>query len=141
MPRTLVLAAAALVAANVAVTTGPATAQPARSAASSRTVLVQADNFRFCAATATICAPTDSDHATTVKVGTRVRWVYQDTACDAVVPCPGHDVVLPHGGTTKLTKSDGATIFTTVFRRAGSYSYFCSAHEAFGMTGRIIVKR
>jgi plastocyanin len=113
---------------------GAASAQP-------KTVRIQADNFRFCDIGAVACTPTDSDHVTTVKVGTRVKWIYKDTACDAIAPCPGHNVVLRHGGTTRFTKSDGKTIFSMVFKRAGTYSYVCSAHQSFGMTGRIVVKR
>ena len=132
MGRTLATAAAVLLVATVS--GGAAAAQP-------KTVRVQADNFRFCDAGATVCTPSDSGHTTTVKVGTRVRWVYEDRACDVVAPCPGHDVVFPHFGTTKFTKTDGKTIFTMVFKRPGTFSYFCSEHESFGMTGRVVVKR
>ncbi|MDQ1697928.1 MAG: Copper binding protein plastocyanin/azurin family [Frankiaceae bacterium] len=106
-----------------------------------RTVALQADNFRFCAASAAACLPTDSGNTTTVKVGTRVSWTYTDTACDVIVPCPGHNVIFAKGGSKKLVKSDGARIFSMVFRRAGTYDYFCSAHEPFGMTGAVVVKR
>lgn len=111
------------------------------SAASRRSVTVQSDNFRFCAASASFCDPTSGDYRVTVPVGTRVRWTYTDTACDVVVPCPGHNVVFTRGGGNHtLVKSDGAVIFTMVFRRAGTYSYYCGAHKQFGMTGTVVVK-
>lgn len=114
---------------------------PTQATAAPKTLTLQAANFRFCAASATTCLPTDSGTKTTVKVGTRVTWVYADKACDAVAPCPGHDVILPKGGTTKFVKTDGKRIFSTVFRKRGTYDYFCSAHQSFGMTGTIVVTR
>jgi len=136
-PLTALAAGACLVSGAVAY---PAVASGAR-AAHHPTVTVQASDFRFCAAGSTPCLP-NADGTTTVKVGTRVVWTYADTACDAVVPCPGHDVVFSKGGgETKLVKADGAKIFSMLFRRPGRFNYFCSAHQSFGMTGTIVVTR
>jgi plastocyanin len=106
-------------------------------------VTVQASNFRFCASSATTCVPErDDNYSLTVPVRTKVTWVYQDQACDAVVPCPGHNVVFARGGgSSKLVKSDGAVVFSMVFRKAGTFSYFCSAHQSFGMTGTVVVTK
>jgi plastocyanin len=104
-------------------------------------VKVQASDFQFCAPNAAACAPTDSS-TTTVKRGTRVTWVYTDHACDAVVPCPGHNVIFANGsGEKKLYKSQGVTMFSMVFRKAGTYSYWCGAHKSFGMVGTVVVTK
>jgi hypothetical protein len=117
-------------------------AASAGAAARARTVALQADDFRFCDGSAQACLPTDTGVTTTVKVGTRVTWTYRDAACDAVAPCPGHNVLFAKGGgSKKLVKSQGARVFSMIFRKAGTYDYFCSAHEQFGMTGTIVVKR
>jgi len=106
-------------------------------------VALQAANFRFCAAGATTCLPErDDGYVTKVRVGTTVTWVYQDKACDAIVPCPGHNVVFSYGGgSTALVKRDGARILRMTFSRTGTYSYYCGAHKSFGMTGTIVVTR
>ena len=104
-------------------------------------VKVQAGDFQFCASSAAACTPNDSS-TTTVKKGTRVTWVYTDHACDVVVPCPGHNVIFANGrGETKLYKAQGATMFSMVFRRPGTYSYWCGAHKSFGMVGTIVVTK
>jgi plastocyanin len=124
-------------AAGLAAVTLPATAatKPAP------TVRLQASDFRFCPASAPACAPND-DGSITVRAGTRVTWVYADHACDAVVPCPGHNVVFANGrGSTKFVRTQGAVIFSGVFNHPGRYSYWCTAHKSFGMTGTVIVKR
>jgi plastocyanin len=95
-------------------------------------VKVQASDFQFCASSST----------TTVKRGTRVTWVYTDYACDAVVPCPGHNVIFANGsGEKKLYKAQGVTMFSMVFRKAGTYSYWCGAHKSFGMVGTVVVTK
>jgi len=106
-------------------------------------VTLQADDFRFCAASASACLPErDDNNVTTVPVGTRVTWVYTDRACDVVAPCPGHNVVFAKGfGSKRLVKTEGALIYRTTFTRAGRYSYFCTFHQSFGMTGTIVVTR
>jgi hypothetical protein len=106
-------------------------------------VTLQASDFRFCAASASACLPERDDNAvTTVPIGTRVTWTYTDRACDVVVPCPGHNVVFTKGfGSKRLVKSDGAVIYRMTFKRAGRYSYFCTAHQSFGMTGTIVVTK
>lgn len=102
---------------------------------------VQASDFLFCAASAPACTPSDSS-TTTVKKGTRVTWIYTDHACDAVVPCPGHNVIFANGsGETKLYKAQGVTMFSMLFRRPGTYSYWCGAHKSFGMVGTVVVTR
>ena len=126
----------ALVALAVSTVAGPA------SAGRPHAVTVQGDNFRFCAASASFCGPTAGDYRLTVPVGTRVRWTYTDTACDVVLPCPGHNVIFTRGGgSSKLVKSDGAVIYSAVFRRIGTFSYYCGAHKQFGMTGTVVVTR
>lgn len=130
----------AAAAVTVALACGAVLPGAAATAAAPSPVTVQADNFRFCSGGAAGCLPTDTGFTTTVPVGSAVRWVYTDTACDAVAPCPGHNVVFSGGGgSTRLVKADGATIFTEVFTRPGRYSYFCSAHQSFGMTGTVVV--
>jgi plastocyanin len=131
----VVLSVAALLASAAA----PVTAGAAPAAA--RTARMQASNFKFCPASAPACTPAD-DGALTVKVGTRVVWVYTDHACDAVVPCPGHNVVFANGsGSRKLVKQQGAVVFSGVFKHPGTFHYVCSAHASFGMTGTVVVKR
>ena len=104
-------------------------------------VKVQASDFQFCAPSAAACTPNDSS-TTTVRKGTRVTWVYADHACDVVVPCPGHNVIFANGsGETKLYKAQGATMFSMVFRKAGTYSYWCGAHKSFGMVGTVVVTK
>ena len=104
-------------------------------------VKVQASDFQFCAGGAAACTPTDSS-TTTVKRGTRVTWVYTDHACDVIVPCPGHNVIFANGsGEKTLYKTQGATLFSMVFRKAGTYSYWCGAHKSFGMVGTVVVTK
>ena len=104
-------------------------------------VKVQASDFQFCASGAAACTPTDSS-TTTVKKGTRVTWVYTDHACDAVVPCPGHNVIFANGsGETKLYKAQGVTMLSMVFRKPGTFSYWCGAHKSFGMVGTVVVTK
>ena len=106
-------------------------------------VTIQVANFRFCSSAATTCVPEqDDNYAVTVPLRTKVTWIYEDKACDAVAPCPGHDVVYAGGGgSSKLVKTDGAVVFSMVFRKAGTYSYYCSAHQSFGMTGKVVVTK
>ena len=131
-----VLAAGALLLATVG---GVASAAPGRAIPTAR---VQASNFKFCPASAAMCTPTDSGTVTTVKVGSRVIWTYTDHACDVVLPCPGHNVVFSNGtGTRKLIKKQGAVIYSAIFKRPGRFSYVCTAHAQFGMTGTLVVKR
>jgi plastocyanin len=130
--KLLVLAAAAGLAAVTV---------PAGAASKPATARLQASDFRFCAASAPACSPNDNG-SITVKVGTRVTWTYTDHACDAVVPCPGHNVVFANGrGATKFVKTQGAVIFSGVFTHPGKFAYWCTAHKSFGMTGTVVVKR
>ncbi|HVB28014.1 MAG TPA: plastocyanin/azurin family copper-binding protein, partial [Mycobacteriales bacterium] len=137
-PGLVALGAAGVLAVSWMTEQAHAASSLAATSASPPNVAIQASDFRFCAATATTCLPTDSAHVTTVVAGTRVLWRYQDSECDAVVVCPGHNVAF--GRTvSKTVKSDGALLYSAVFRIPGSYSYFCTIHQVFGMTGKIIV--
>lgn len=99
---------------------------------------VQANGFRFCAASAAACTPLDNG-SFTVNAGTTVTWKYTDTACDALVPCPGHNVTFP-GSTAPTVKTDGAVLLTKTFPTAGRFDYQCTIHAASGMTGTVIVE-
>jgi plastocyanin len=110
----------------------PATARAAT------TTAVQADNFRFCAGTAPVCLPTDTGFSVTVAAGDSVAWTYTDTACDLVALCPGHNVTFADGGGATM-KSQGATLLTRTFTKAGTFNYTCTIHASFGMTGVIVV--
>jgi plastocyanin len=117
-----------------ALVAGVVSAAPAH-AATQR--FVKADNFRFCNAGPTPCSPA-KNFTITVAHGTRVTWIYKDTACSAVVACPGHNVSSTHhAGTTH--KKDGAVLLSIVFNTPGTYHYFCSIHQSFGMTGTVKV--
>lgn len=137
MHRRLVMAVGA--AATLAVGAMPAGA----TTKTPKPVTIQVANFRFCASSATTCVPEqDDNYSVTVPLLTKVTWIYQDKACDAVAPCPGHNVVYAGGGgSSKLVKADGAVVFSMVFRKAGTYSYYCSAHQSFGMTGKVVVTK
>jgi len=112
------------------------------SAAAARTLPVkkiQADNFRFCKPSETTCSTTaDTNHKTHVLVGQKIKWIYRDAACDSYYICPGHNVTFKsrHSGTVM---QEGAVIYTTTFRKPGTYSYWCTHHQNQGMTGRIVV--
>jgi len=108
--------------------------------AATPTVKLQANNFRFCAASAPGCTYFDSGYTTTVAPGTKVTWTYTDVECDVILPCPGHTVTFGAKLGSALVKHEGALIFSLVFRRPGTYSYFCKIHASFGMTGKIVVK-
>lgn len=133
--------------AALALTAGAVPASAAAQQAAARKppppVSLQASDFRFCAASATACLPERDDNTvTTVPVGTRITWTYTDHACDAVLPCPGHNVVFTNGkGSRKLIKTEHGVIARMTFTRPGRYSYFCTAHQSFGMTGTIVVKK
>ena len=128
-----VLAVAAAGAAIALFTSPAALAAPAP-------VSVQADNFRFCAASAPTCTPLDSAYSVTVPAGTTVTWTYTDTECDLVVPCPGHNVTFKDV-VGKTVKQEGAVLLTRTFTTPGTYDYFCSIHQAFGMTGTVVVQQ
>ena len=132
----VVMSIAALLAAAAA----PLTASAAPAAG--HLTRMQASNFRFCAASAPGCTPAD-DGALTVRVGTRVVWTYADHACDALAPCPGHNVVFATRGygSQRLVKRQGAVIYSVVFKRPGTFQYVCSAHSSFGMSGTVVVTR
>src|SRR5438105_3374098 len=96
LPR--LLAVATLVA-------GALTVAPDRATAAGP-VTVQANNFRFCGADAAGCTPVDSGFQTTVAPGTQVTWVYRDSECDAIAPCPGHNVTFADAA-SKTIKQEG----------------------------------
>lgn len=99
---------------------------------------MRADNFRFCLMTAAQCLPTDSGNVVTVTPGTTVTWTYTDTACDAVLPCPGHNVRFGATG-GKTIKKDHVTLYRRTFTKPGRYAYQCAIHASVGMTGVIVV--
>lgn len=64
----------------------------------------------------------------TVKVGTTVTWINQET---------DHDVVSDAGVFTSPRLNNGAN-YTYTFTQAGEYPYHCGIHPS--MTGKIIVQ-
>ena len=114
-------------------------AAPATGAGAAGGVEIQASNFRFCDGAAAMCLPTDTATQTMVPAGTTVTWVYKDTGCDAVVPCPGHNVTFADLA-GKTIKQEGAVLLTRTFTAPGQYAYRCTIHEGFGMTGTIVVQ-
>jgi plastocyanin len=124
-------------------TTVPVLAQSHGNGATSSTPptkKVQADNFRFCKASKTSCSTTDdTNHRTRVVVGQRVKWIYRDEACDSTYLCPGHNVTFKHRHSGDV-HTQGATIYTRVFKNPGTYNYWCTHHKDQGMTGRIVVR-
>jgi plastocyanin len=127
-----------------AASTVPVLAQSHSSQTSARTlraVKVQANNFRFCKNSKATCSTTtDTNHATHVLVGQKIKWIYKDSACDNNYLCPGHNVTFAHRHSGD-TMTEGAVIYTTVFKHTGTYSYYCTHHKTQGMTGRIIVTK
>lgn len=71
----------------------------------------------------------------TIDPGTTVVWEWESS---------GHNVVADDApddweGTGDDTFSEGHT-YEHTFETAGEYEYYCSPHQAFGMTGRIAVE-
>lgn len=79
------------------------------------TVMIQ--NFAF------------NPNSITVKVGTNVTWVNQDSA--------SHTIVGDNGTFQSNNLANGAN-YTYNFTKAGEYSYHCSIHPS--MVGKIIVQ-
>ena len=117
----------------------PALASPHAARAATATKKVLADDFRWCKPSASGCTSTDENHKTRVVVGTRVKWIYNDTECDAIAFCPGHNVKLAHHKKSADVKTDGAIIKSMVFNSVGTFKYWCTNHVNQGMTGRIVV--
>jgi plastocyanin len=67
--------------------------------------------------------------STTVAVGTKVTWKFEDSAA--------HTVKADDGSFTSPALSNGQT-FTHVFTKAGTFSYICGIHQY--MHGTITVK-
>jgi plastocyanin len=67
--------------------------------------------------------------ALTVSVGTKVTWMFEDSA--------KHTVKADDGSFSSPALSDGQT-FSFTFTKAGTYSYICSIHQY--MKGTITVK-
>ena len=126
-----------------AATSVPVMAQTHAASAPARTLTVkkiQADNFRWCKPSKTSCSTTDdTNHKTHVVVGQKIKWIYRDGACDSYSLCPGHNVTFAHRHSAGDTRTQGAVIYTTVFKKAGTYNYWCTHHQSEGMTGRIVV--
>ena len=118
---------------------GPAAVISPASAGTHPVKRVQANNFRWCKASAASCTTDDTNHRTKVVVGTRVKWIYNDGQCDAISFCPGHNVKLAHHKKSADVKTDGAVIKSMVFNSVGTFSYWCTNHKDQGMTGRIKV--
>jgi plastocyanin len=123
--------------------TGPATlpalASPDAHRAATATKKVLADDFRWCKFSAGSCTTADENHRTRVVVGTRVKWIYNDSECDAISFCPGHNVKFAHHRKSADVKTDGAVITSKVFNSVGRFSYWCTNHKDQGMTGRVVV--
>ena len=100
---------------------------------------VLADDFRWCRYSAGSCTSADENHRTRVVVGTRVKWIYNDTECDAISLCPGHNVKFAHHRKSADVKTDGAVIKSMVFNSVGTFKYWCTNHVNQGMTGRVVV--
>jgi plastocyanin len=110
--------------------------------ASSRPVVrIQASNLRFCADSAAACTSGDENYRTRVVVGTKVKWIYRDAACDAIAACPGHNVKRRHHHVSPTVKADGALITSVVFNSVGKFHYWCTIHRGAGMTGTVVVRR
>ena len=135
----------ALIVAALVGLAGPATvpalasSHAPRAAAASHTKKVLADDFHWCKPSSTGCTADDENHRTKVVVGTRVKWIYDDTECDAISFCPGHNVKFAHQHKSADVKSDGTVIATMTFNSVGTFSYWCTNHKSQGMTGRIKV--
>ena len=120
---------------------GPVTISASASSPAAATSVkrVQGNNFHWCKASASSCSTADENHVTKVVVGTKVKWIYNDPQCDSISSCPGHNVTFAHHHKTADVKTDGAVITSRVFKSVGTFSYWCTNHKTFGMTGRIKV--
>jgi plastocyanin len=80
----------------------------------------------------------------TVHVGDTVRWRWASS---------GHNVVSGTGGSADGTFCSpnnqncgsaplpgSGTTYEHTFNNAGTFPYFCSAHQSFGMTGMVVVQ-
>ena len=129
-------------------------------------------NFRFCHRAS--CLPTDfvyvrnptgngliSKNAfagtiivrTVVHAGDTVVWTYNDSFCDGISGCPGHEVCFENGtaggdcGTRIMDARNGprkVVSFTIPAntKRGTLLRYFCNinTHYVFGMTGALLVR-
>lgn len=136
-------------------------AVPAHTAEASR-VDITISNFRYCQADT--CTPADAGYLRTadgpvdgldnpvavidVKRGANVYWLYQDSFCDALGGCPGHNVVFEDGSVQGDRKGfvaaggTGKAIKVEITQAVGTtIRYFCSVnnHYETGMTGIINV--
>jgi len=122
---------------------------------------IDMSTFRSCPARAFPCDPLDIGYVsapgstspaveqyspiTTVKVkaGDVVTWTYNDSACDAIQVCPGHDVgftnsALPPTSTGSTITKHAITWTVPAGLAAGTYlPYYCSLHAPFGMNGAL----
>ena len=136
------------------------------------TVNFTVSNFRFCHRAS--CLPTDfvyvrnptgngliSKNAlaatllfrTVVHPGDTVVWTYNDSFCDAISGCPGHEVCFENGtaggdcGNRIMDARNGprktvSFVVPANTKRGTLLRYFCNinAHFVFGMTGALLVK-
>jgi plastocyanin len=136
-------------------------APPAR--ADGPTILIS--NFRFCGNRPFPCDPADMVYVpdpntgapavpvyipfgvVNVKPGDIVTFLYNDSICDAISGCPGHQVQFVDGPLVNGSpiKTDGGTITFTVpadWQPGADKPYFCpvgGAHYKLGMTGMLHV--
>ncbi len=121
---------------------------PSAEAAPPKPVMLQASSFRFCEDSASYCSPLAPSHTVTVRRGTLVVWTYNDTVCDVVLPCPGHNVAFAGGKPPKVVKGstlppapNRVVLLRKVFPKPGRYPYVCTPHEGNGMTGVVVVTK
>ena len=71
-----------------------------------------------------------------VPLGGTVTWIYDDTQCDVIVVCPGHDTVAEVDGPdgeplwqSETMKGEGAS-FTATMTQLGEIPYICTLHQS-----------
>jgi hypothetical protein len=142
MSRRVVAVASAVVA--LAGSSVPVLAQSRAASHPSTTtpvVRLQANSFYFCKYSASSCSSSDTNFRTRVVVGTKVKWFYKDSECDAIAVCPGHNVKVKGHPKSATVKTEGTLIKAMVFKSVGTFSYWCTHHQSMGMTGRIVVTK
>ena len=71
-----------------------------------------------------------------LPLGATVTWIYDDTQCDVIVVCPGHDTMAEVNGPggeplwkSETIKGEGAT-FTATMTQVGEIPYICTIHQS-----------